>query len=54
MRKVCFGWKLHKLEGFRGLNNSFIRLGVTTEFCRGDYNVSGVHRGETNVYMKGV
>ena len=34
------------LEGFRGLNDFFIRLGVTTEFCRGDKNdpnVFGVH-----------
>ena len=36
------------LEGFRGLNDFFIRLGVTTEFCRGDKNdpnVFGVHPG---------
>ena len=42
------GWKPHKLEGCRGLNNLF-RPGVTTELCRGDTNVSGVHRGDTNV-----
>ena len=45
----CTGWKPHKLEGLRGLNNFFTRLGVTTEFCRGDTNVSGVHWGDTNV-----
>ena len=42
----CMGWKPHKLEGCRGLNNFSTRLGVTTEFCRGDTNVtnvSGVH-----------
>ena len=40
------GWKPHKLEGCQGLNNFSTRLGVTTEFCRGDTNVtnvSGVH-----------
>ena len=46
--------KCGKLYGVSGFNNFFTRLGVTTEFCWGDYNVSGVHRGETNVYMKGV
>ena len=34
--KSCLGWKPHKLEGCRGLNNFFTRLWVTTEFCRGD------------------
>ena len=33
----------------RGLNNFFTGLAVTTEFCRGDTNVSGVNRGDTNV-----
>ena len=37
------GWKPHKLEGCRGLNNFFTRLGVTKT------NVSVVHRGDTNV-----
>ena len=45
------GWKPHKLEGCRVLNNFFSRLGTTstTELCRGDTNVFGVHRGDTNV-----
>ena len=41
--EICMGWKPHKLEGCRGLNNFFTRLGATTEFCRGNTNVSGVH-----------
>ena len=31
----CMGWKPHNLEGCRGLNNLFTRLGVTTEFWPG-------------------
>ena len=36
------GWKPHKVEVCRGLNNSFTRLGVTNQFFRSDINVSGV------------
>ena len=55
----CMGWKPHKLEGCRGLNNFFSRLGVTTEFCWGDTNVSGCLRGAprctpAGAVMKGV
>ena len=57
----CMGWKPHNLEGCRGLNNFFTRLGVTTELCRGDTNVSGclgdaprytgVHRGVSGLSL---
>ena len=41
-----YGWKSRMLEGCRGLNDFFMRLGVTTEFYRGDKsdtNVFGMH-----------
>ena len=41
----CMGWKPHSLEGCRGLDIFFTRLGVTNELCRGDTNVSGVGWG---------
>ena len=47
------GWKPHKQEGCRGLNNFFTMFGITIELCRGDINVSGVHRAAGAV-MKGV
>ena len=48
----CMGWKPHKLEGCRGLNNFSTRLGVTTEFCRGDTNVTNVSRVHLNASDK--
>ena len=42
----------HKLEGCRGLNNFSIRLGVITEFCRGDTNVTNVSRIHLNASDK--
>ena len=55
----CIRWKPHTLEGCQSLNYFFTRLEVTTEFRRGDTNVSGVPPGAprctpAGAMMKGV